>query len=109
MTAAAATIKPGTSQVQEDNGRVRITRWHLPPQSETGHHRHEYDYAIVPITDGTLTITEGGGQGGKQNDGITQKESPLSPGTSYFRPAGVEHNVQNLTPNDIIFVEVEIK
>lgn len=94
-----ATIQLGASQMQEDNERVRITRWHLPPQSETGHHRHEYDYAIVPITGGALTITEGGGQ----------REFPLSPGTSYFRRAGVEHNVQNLGKDDIVFVEVEVK
>jgi len=27
-------------------------RWRLPPRSATGHHRHEYDYVVVPMTGG---------------------------------------------------------
>lgn len=86
--------------VQTDNDLVRVTRWHLRAGGgETGHHRHEYDYVIVPVTDGVLTITNGG----------ETKKFPLSAGESYFRPAGVEHNVANHTNRDIVFVEVEIK
>lgn len=86
--------------VQSDNPHTRVTRWHLGTNGgETGHHRHEYDYVIVPITDGILTITD--------SDGV--KEAPLTAGVSYFRQAGVEHNVANHTAQDIVFVEVEIK
>ena len=92
-------LRPAISELQTDNSRTRITKWRLPPQSETGHHRHEYDYAIVPITGGALTITEKG----------ETKTAPLEAGKSYFRPAGVEHNVQNTGKAEIIFIEVEIK
>jgi mannose-6-phosphate isomerase-like protein (cupin superfamily) len=93
-------MKPAHPHQQEDNDRVRITRWHLPPGSETGHHVHEYDYAVVPIEAGTLSIVE--------DDGSVV-EAPLRAGESYFRRAGVSHNVTNRGSGDIVFVEIEIK
>ncbi|MEO1681005.1 MAG: cupin domain-containing protein [Pseudomonadota bacterium] len=94
------TLGPATSSLQEDNDRVRVTQWRLPPGSETGHHVHEYDYVIVPVIAGTLTIYDPGGA-------VT--EAPLTSGQSYFRGAGVSHNVTNRGPSDIVFVEVELK
>ena len=86
--------------VQSDNVRVRVTRWNLGASGgETGHHQHEYDYVIVPVTGGVLTITDSNGV----------KDFPLKAGESYFRQAGVEHNVANHTAQEIVFVEVEIK
>ena len=94
-------LRPGKSVVQTDNERVRVTQWTLPPESETGHHRHEFDYAIVPVTGGVLTIADADGE---------IKEFPLRAGESYFRRAGVEHNVMNTNPSSgVVFVEVEIK
>lgn len=94
-------LLPGGYVVQTDNEQVRVTQWTLPAGSETGHHRHEFDYAVVPVTDGILTIATVGGE---------TKEFVLHAGESYFRPAGVEHNVMNLgTSPDVVFVEVEIK
>ena len=90
----------GVSAVQVDNDRVRVTQWRLPPNSETGHHCHELDYAIVPVTDGVLTIADVGGE---------VKKFPLQAGTSYFRHAGVQHNVMNKGSSEIVFVEVEVK
>ena len=52
------------------------------------------------MTGGALTI---------ENPGGDIAESPLSPGASYFRRAGVEHNVMNKTGAEIVFVEVEMK
>lgn len=92
-------LRPGESEIQTDNARARITQWRLPPNSETGHHRHAFDYAVVPLTNGTLTIYENG----------ETKESPLQLGKSYFRAAGVEHNVTNQGDFEIVFVEVEFK
>ena len=92
---------PAASEVLVDNERVRATRWRLPPHGgETGWHRHELDYVITPVTGGALTI---------ENPGGDIVESPLSPGASYFRRAGVEHNVMNRTGAEIVFVEVEMK
>ncbi len=95
----AGGMLPGVSFVQADNGRARITQWRLPPNSETGRHRHELDYAIVPVTGGVLTIDEGG----------ETREVLLRAGESYFRRAGVVHNVMNAGAGEIVFVEVEMK
>jgi quercetin dioxygenase-like cupin family protein len=85
--------------VQTDTPEVRVTEWRLPPDTATGHHRHEYDYVVVPMTDGVLTILAAAGR----------SEAPISKGRSYFRKAGVEHDVRNETPREIVFVEVEVK
>ena len=76
-----------------------MTEWRLPPRSAIGHHRHAYDYTVVPITDGELTVIS--------TDGTAA--SPIKAGQSYFRKAGVEHDVQNQTAREIVFIEIEIK
>ena len=93
-------LSAAISDLQVDDQRVRITRWRLPPGSETGHHRHEFDYAIVPIAGGLLTIAD--------DAGLTS-EFAMRAGESYSRRAGVEHNVMNHSGEEIVFVEVEIK
>jgi len=91
--------KPAIPTQQSDTDEARVTQWRLPPGSATGQHRHEFDYVIVPVTNGTLTIDNTAGR----------SEFPLQAGVSYFRKAGVEHDVLNRTPHEIVFVEVEIK
>jgi hypothetical protein len=44
------------SEVQIDTQEVRVTEWRLAPGSATGHHIHEMDYVIVPVTAGEMTI-----------------------------------------------------
>ena len=44
------------SEVQVDTAEVRVTEWRLAPGSATGHHIHEMDYVIVPVTAGEMTI-----------------------------------------------------
>ncbi|MBN8975626.1 MAG: cupin domain-containing protein [Xanthobacteraceae bacterium] len=89
-----------TSDVQIDNDEVRVTEWRLAPGSATGHHRHEMDYVIVPVTDSDMTIVAPDG---------TRSVAQLRIGKSYFRKAGVEHDVLNETKNAIVFLEVELK
>jgi quercetin dioxygenase-like cupin family protein len=85
--------------VQVDNADVRVTEWRFAPGTATGHHRHEYDYVVVPMTDGELTlVTKEGNGAGK-----------IAAGQAYFRKAGVEHDVRNDTPREIVFVEIEMK
>ena len=83
----------------EDNGRVVMTRWRFPPGSETGWHRHARDYCIVYLTPAKHSV--------ETKDGV--REVVLAAGESYFRQAGVEHNVVNAGENDILMVETELK
>ena len=91
---------PAASEIQLDTPEVRVTRWRLPPGSATGHHVHRMDYVIVPVTAGEMTIVAPNGERSKAQLGI---------GRSYFRKAGVEHDVLNETASEIVFVEVELK
>lgn len=85
--------------VQVDNERVIVTEWRFAPGAETGAHRHGHDYVITPITDGTLLLQTPNGE-------VTAQ---LVAGQSYFRQAGVEHNVINAGDQELVFVETEIK
>jgi len=85
--------------VQIDNEHVRVTEWRFPPGGETGWHRHGLAYVIVPQTTGALLLETPDGQ-------VT---SELRTGISYFRPAGVEHNVINPNETEFVFVEIELK
>ena len=90
---------PAIPTQQEDNDRVRVTEWRFPPGSATGWHRHEYDYVVVPMTTGPLVLESAAGEA----------TSALTAGVSYFRKAGVEHDVINPGPGEIVFVEIELK
>ncbi len=85
---------------QVDNERVIVTSWKFAPGAETGHHRHEHDYVVVPLVTGTLRLIG--------SDGVTT-DAPLTAGVSYARSAGVEHNVVNVNTFDFEFIEVEIR
>ncbi len=64
-----------------DNDRVIVTDWRFAPGAETGWHRHEYDYIVVPLTTGKFLL--------ETKDGVDSTE--LEAGCSYFKKAGVEH------------------
>jgi quercetin dioxygenase-like cupin family protein len=85
--------------VQIDNDRVRVTEWRFAPGAHTGWHKHGHDYVVVPMTTGRLTL--------ETPTGIMFGD--LATGMSYFRQAGVEHDVINDTGGEIVFVETEIK
>ncbi|WP_262105966.1 cupin domain-containing protein [Arthrobacter sp. Marseille-P9274] len=85
--------------VQIDNEHFRVTEWRFQAGTETGWHRHEFDYVVVPITTGPLKL--------QLADGEFINE--LTAGQSYTRPAGSEHNVINPGPEEFVFVEIEAK
>jgi beta-alanine degradation protein BauB len=87
------------ASVQVDTPEARVTEWRLPPGSAIGHHRHEHDYVVVPMTDSVMTVISASGSA----------QNPIKTGQSYFRKAGVEHDVRNDTAREIVFVEIEIK
>jgi quercetin dioxygenase-like cupin family protein len=82
-----------------DNERVRVTEWRFQPGAATGHHRHEYDYVVVPLITGSLELHEHGGR----------RVAGIAHGQAYFRRAGVEHDVVNAGEAEVAFVEVEFK
>jgi beta-alanine degradation protein BauB len=94
------TMISAKSDVQIDTPEVRVTEWRLAPGSATGHHIHEMDYVIVPVCPGEMTIVAPNGERSKAQLGL---------GKSYFRKAGVEHDVLNETASEIVFLEVELK
>jgi len=93
-------LTPCTVTVQVDNERVKVTRYTFPPGTDTGWHRHEHDYVVVPTMAGTLTIID--------KDGSTRQVGYV-PSESYFRAFGAEHNVANLSDGTVEFVEIELK
>ena len=45
-----------------DNERTRVTEWRFASRGDnTGWHRHEYDYVVVPMDHGVLAIKDGEG------------------------------------------------
>ena len=89
-----------TPTIQEDNDRVRVTQWSFAPGAETGFHVHEMDYVVVPGGDGRLKLVAPDGE---------ESFAELRQGQSYFRRAGVHHNVINANDYAFSFVEVELK
>jgi beta-alanine degradation protein BauB len=89
-----------SSEVQVDTPEVRVTEWRLAPGSATGHHVHQMDYVIVPLTAGEMTIVA-------PDEG--RSKAQLGIGKSYFRKAGVEHDVLNESAAEIVFLEIELK
>lgn len=86
--------------VMIENDRVKVTEWRFKKRGDnTGWHRHEYDYIVIPQFDGTLEIDLGGGN---------RTEAKLQSGVPYYREIGVEHDVINANDFECAFVEVEL-
>ena len=83
----------------ENTDRVTITEWRFAPGAETGWHRHNLDYVVVYRTAAQLSV--------ETRDGVASTH--VIEGTSYFRRAGVEHNIINSGSGEVIFLEVELK
>ena len=89
-----------TPETQVDNDRVRVTKWSFAPGAATGWHVHEYDYVITPVVGSKVTIVAADGN---------EAAVTMVPGQSYFRKAGVAHDVINAGPGELVFVETELK
>lgn len=82
-----------------DNERTRVTEWRFKKRGDnTGWHRHQYNYVVVPLFDGHMEIDTGDGD-------ITI--APMKNGVPYFREPGVEHDVRNGNNFDCAFIEIE--
>ena len=92
--------KKATSIIQINNKSVKVTKYSFMPGQETGIHKHLYDYIVTPMTDGKLLLVD---KNGNESDYI------LKASHSYFRRAGVEHNVINNGKKKLVFIETELK
>lgn len=84
---------------QIENERVTVTEWRFQPGAETGWHRHEYDYVVIPGMNGSLLLET------TEEKHIVE----LKEGQSYFKPSGIEHNVINASDFEFYFVEIELR
>ena len=92
-------MTPARATVQIDDARVRVTEWRFAPGAHTGHHRHEMDYVVVPMSTGRLLIRDADGE----------RHAELVAGQSYARPAGAEHDVINANAGEFVFIAIELK
>ena len=79
-------MSKAVATVHIDNEHVRVTEWAFEPGAATGWHWHDFDYVIIPVIGGVVEIEDGAG-----------KRTPFEmvAGVSYFRKAGVAHDVIN--------------
>lgn len=97
MCASTGSAQP---TVRIDNERVRVTEWRFAKRGDnTGWHRHEYDYVVVPLFDGVLEIDLGNGE---------RTTAQMQNGVPYYREIGVEHDVINANDFECAFVEIEL-
>ena len=97
---AVSKLPQAIPTVQVDNERVRVTEWRFAPGAETGEHIHQMDYVVVPSGNGRLKLVSPQGE---------ESFADLKHGVSYFRKAGVHHNVINANDFEFAFVEIELK
>lgn len=95
------------SRVQIENDQVIVTEWRFAPFAETGWHTHAMDYIVVPQTSGKLLLETLTGDAGNKQE--TEQFSELTAGESYYRPAGIRHNVVNANEHEFVFIEIELK
>ncbi len=88
------------SKVLIENEKLRATEWRFPALGDnTGWHRHEHDYLVIPMRNGALEIENEDGQ---------RTRTELVTGAPYFRERGVEHDVINGNDFEYVFIEVEL-
>ena len=92
--------KKAKANIQIDNERVRVTEYSFHKNEETGFHVHQWDYVVIPQTNGLLLLI---------NDKDAETTATLVKGQPYYRKAGVSHNVINNGKEKLVFIEVEIK
>ena len=92
--------KKAKANIQIDNERVRVTEYFFNKNEETGFHVHQWDYVVIPQTDGLLLLI---------NDNGVETTATLVKGQPYYREAGVSHNVINNGKEKLVFIEIEIK
>ena len=82
-----------------DNERVKVGDWVMEPDTKIGQHVHEYDYLVIGVSVGELTIA-------MESEDIT---FPVEPGVAVFGSAGDAHDVINKADGAVRFLEIDLK
>jgi quercetin dioxygenase-like cupin family protein len=89
------------SEIQHEDDRIRVNRLTFAARGdETGEHVHDFDYVVIPVSGGDLTVVS--------PDGST-RELHQVPGVSYRGAGGTNHNVISASSEPVVFVEIELK
>ena len=88
------------TNIQIDNERIRVTEYSFNIGDETGFHTHQWDYVVIPQTNGKLLLVD---------EHLFETTATLVKGEPYYRRAGISHNVINNGREKLVFIEVEIK
>ncbi|HEX9835749.1 MAG TPA: hypothetical protein VGB90_02785 [Alphaproteobacteria bacterium] len=83
-----------------DDARARITQWRLPPGTQTGWHRHTYDYVTIQQSGGRLRLDYADGTVAH----IDYQEGKVGTFT-----APLEHNATNVSGIEMRVLEIEFK
>jgi beta-alanine degradation protein BauB len=88
-------------EVNFDNDQIRVTTWTFEAAGDAiGHHRHEFDYVVVPVSGGTFTVIDLDG---------SERQLDQVAGSPYLGTAGTAHDVVNAADEEAVFVEIELK
>jgi beta-alanine degradation protein BauB len=100
LSESARDLRPlAVPTTQVENDRFIVTEWRFAHGAHTGWHRHAYDYVVVPMTTGRLTLQTATGPAAAE----------LVTGNAYARQADIKHDVINDNPHEFIFIEIEVK
>ena len=88
------------ANIQIDNERIRVTEYSFNKGDETGFHTHQWDYVVIPQTNGKLLLVD---------ENFFETTATLQKGEPYYRRAGISHNVINNGEEKLVFIELEIK
>ena len=89
-----------SANIQIDNERIRVTEYSFNKNEDTGFHVHQWDYIVIPQTNGILLMID---------ENNVETTATLVKGQPYYREAGVSHNVINNGNKKLVFIELEIK
>ena len=101
VPAGYAEVPAAGAEVVLDDDRVRVTVWRFGAGgAATGHHVHEHDYVVVPVTGGRFVVTVADG---------TVRNMTQTAAHPYVGVAGTAHDVVSTAGTPAVFVEVELK
>lgn len=83
-----------------DNDKLRVVHVQAAPGERTGWHTHEHDHLVVMFDEGaSLALLEGG----------VEKLLQSVPRFHKINPAGISHDVCNVSDHTMDFLEIEFK